>query len=111
MKALKAAFHSSVGGGASSVQTALQECSLRSQSFDVLYEGWMEKKGDVRKNWKKRYFILVPPRIVFYFGKEPKAAAFKKTATNNVNKVPLNHMSLALYDATRICGDVMCFDI
>jgi hypothetical protein len=22
------------------------------------FAGWLEKKGSVRKNWKKRYFIL-----------------------------------------------------
>ena len=36
-------------------------------------EGFLYKKGHVRRNWKERYFILKPqPPTIFYYEKKPK---------------------------------------
>lgn len=41
----------------------------------VLFRGWMTKQGNVMKNWKKRYFLLLSPNVLCYFEKEAIARA------------------------------------
>jgi len=31
-------------------------------------KGWLQKKGGIRKNWKTRYFVLVPTIMRYYTG-------------------------------------------
>ena len=35
--------------------------------YKSVYEGWMQKKGERRRNWKKRYFILLPSTELLYY--------------------------------------------
>lgn len=33
---------------------------------DALLEGWLTKKGDRRRNWTSRYFVLLPHQFMYY---------------------------------------------
>jgi len=47
----------------------------RPVNTDHLRTGWLMKEGGIRKNWKKRYFVVRPNYIVDYYESEEE---FKK---------------------------------
>lgn len=44
----------------------LDVCLTRMGRLDVVYEGWMWKRGKVVQNWKRRYFMMVSPGFLVY---------------------------------------------
>jgi len=72
-----------LGVGVSNIQQCIKDAAERGPEFKTLYEGWVEKKGDLnKKGWQKRYFIFVAPRTLFYFTDHEKANAFRLLKTD-----------------------------
>jgi phosphatidylinositol-3,4,5-trisphosphate 3-phosphatase/dual-specificity protein phosphatase PTEN len=46
------------GGGGGSASQSGGGPSEKSETVTVVYEGWLNKKGSSRRNWKKRWFML-----------------------------------------------------
>jgi hypothetical protein len=78
-------FRKNAGKG--NVDSALRECALKGPLFVPLFEGWLEKKGDIAKSWQKRYFLMVQPRTLFYFTTKQNSDAFKALKTNETRSL------------------------
>eukprot|EP00012_Vannella_robusta_P002403 CAMPEP_0206191106 /NCGR_PEP_ID=MMETSP0166-20121206/5164_1 /ASSEMBLY_ACC=CAM_ASM_000260 /TAXON_ID=95228 /ORGANISM="Vannella robusta, Strain DIVA3 518/3/11/1/6" /LENGTH=181 /DNA_ID=CAMNT_0053607345 /DNA_START=507 /DNA_END=1049 /DNA_ORIENTATION=+ len=47
-----------LGGKPKSITDTNHQRVAKKQADNLIKHGWMKKKGDVVKNWKKRYFVL-----------------------------------------------------
>lgn len=52
-------------GGHESTEDDIKAINIKQSTFIVKAEGWLHKKGDVAKSWKRRYFLFVQPRYVW----------------------------------------------
>jgi len=90
---------SKLQGGHETTGADVKAIAIRNRAFVAIHEGWLLKKGDLVKNWQKRYFLLVAPRTIFYFENSDKAARFKKTpCSDNEGCSRLAKGSVALTD-------------
>ena len=44
--------------------------ALKTVSLGALHSGWLTKKGEIRKNWKRRWFEMAPDFTLRYFDKQ-----------------------------------------
>jgi len=90
---------SKLQGGHETTGGDVKAIAVRHRAFVAIHEGWLLKKGDLVKNWQKRYFLLVAPRTIFYFESSDKSARFKKTpCSDNESCSRLAKGSVALTD-------------
>jgi len=78
----------------------------------------MEKKGDVKKAWQRRYFVMVAPRTMFYFQTEEQGKAFRMLKTSMTDSlkayakgaIPITDAS-QVSNAGTVDGKKHCFSI
>merc|ERR1712154_320651 len=56
--------------------------SVKSSGIQIVKQGWMMKKGELIKSWKKRYFVLNSNKILNYYESD-KAVMIKGSCSLN----------------------------
>nr|XP_057939394.1 differentially expressed in FDCP 6 homolog isoform X3 [Doryrhamphus excisus] len=64
------------------ISMAVEEV-YREMVGDVLKEGYLWKKGQLRRNWKERWFTLRPSNLSYYTGEDRKECQGKITLDGN----------------------------
>merc|ERR1712013_152192 len=55
--------------------------------MQIVRQGWMMKKGDIIKNWKKRYFVLQSNRVLNYYESSSSAMVKGTVALRKATRV------------------------
>jgi len=78
-------------------------CLEKIRHFEILHTGWLTKRGKVVKSWKRRFFFLASPGVIFYCADE---SSLQKLRTLQVLSA-LEHDKLELRRVTEqavACG-------
>jgi len=96
---MKALF-AKLAGGHDTTPEDIKAIAIKQREFKVIHSGWLQKVGDIRSNWSKRFFLLVGPKTLFYFETEDKANRFRRTpCSDNESCSKLAKGSVALHDS------------
>ena len=69
----------------------------------VLFSGFLEKRGDLRKSWKNRWFVLTRSCLNYYISDEKDAEL--------LGSIPLNSFSLRIASPNRSKTHSNCFEL
>ena len=54
--------------------TANQETQKCDDSKDIIRQGWLNKRGGRRRNWKKRWFVLTDTSMTLFYYRNEKVS-------------------------------------
>ena len=76
----------------------MEEIQLKDKKLNYK-EGWLIKRGNVRKNWKRRFFSLSAVDNCIYYSKTPKDRFLGKIVLKGayLQKDPANNSSKSVF--------------